>query len=150
MERRNLLDCDNREFEATTEARARFFKSIISMKEIKRVYIAGKVSGMLRRDCEAEFQKGVSYALLHFGSQIIVKNPLTLCSRKWGWLRCMIVCMNTLRRCDTVVMLPNWMYSKGAYVENMFARVTGKNIVYMHETQYIYTDYNKYIENLKS
>lgn len=111
-------------------------------KKYKRIFISGPVSSYLRNEedgwlrCYNAFQ--LTEEKLHRqypGAKVV--NPMDLCDPKWCWLRCMIVCLRQLRKCDAVCMRPQWINSRGSRLENGFAIRWGKDIL-MEAGEYIH------------
>ncbi|MBO5217501.1 MAG: DUF4406 domain-containing protein [Alistipes sp.] len=93
----------------------------------RRIYIAGKISGLDYMRVVQKFHTA-EVRLRHQGYTTV--NPTRLCREWWSWLRCMVVCIWHLVRCDDVYMLTDWRDSKGARIEYRIARILGINIIY--------------------
>lgn len=96
-------------------------------RQMEKVFISGKVSGLPYAYAQERFNRAAS---LFQGCG--VHNPVKLCKPTWSWPRCMIVCLWHLMKCDTVVFMDNWQDSRGARIENRMARLLGKKIIYMN------------------
>lgn len=97
-------------------------------KEI--IFISGKITGLNYNYAWHKFAAAEKY-LTRMGYRVI--NPMCLCEKGWSWLRCMAVCLWNLLRCDSIFMLENWEYSRGARIEYRVARLLNKNIIKQNE-----------------
>ena len=96
------------------------------MRQPKKIYIAGKVSGLIY---DIAYQNFLN-AETDLKSQGATINPMRICKAHWSWLRCMIVCVwNLTLMCDRIYILNNWHKSKGARTEVWFAILFGKEIL---------------------
>lgn len=88
------------------------------MEKVKRIYIAGKVSGLPWIEVSMKFG---SYQKLikNQGHSPIV--PLDLCDKDDAWHIAMRKCITALILCDEVHFLPCWKDSPGARMEHMVA-----------------------------
>lgn len=93
----------------------------------QKLFISGRVSGLKPDTVRKNFSK-VERKYRDIGYDVV--NPTKICSRDWCWLRCMVVCLYALYKCDIVYMIPNWKKSRGARIEHLFARILGKGIHY--------------------
>ncbi len=87
---------------------------------MKRVYIAGKISGLDYELVKVKFTDA-NTLLLFLGYTPVT--PIFLCKAHWNWWRCMAVCLWNLAQCDYIFLLPDWNNSKGARIERKFARL---------------------------
>ena len=101
---------------------------------VTRFYIAGKVSGehygkVVRKFDNAEkyIREVVGYGDLQVG-RVVVFNPIDICDQNWCWLHCMLVCLQYVAVSKVVVLLPDWRDSRGARIEERFARLLHKTI----------------------
>ena len=90
----------------------------------KKVYIAGKVTGLDKDKAERNFQLA-ERLLLEEGFEVI--NPLKVVSVKaqgWNtpWNEAMKHCIEALVGCDFLFVLYNWKDSKGACMEVELAK----------------------------
>ena len=88
-----------------------------------KAFISGRVSGINYEYAKRNFKK-VEKVLVKQGYEVV--NPTTLCKKEWSWLRCMIVCLWHLIKCDAVYFLRNYKNSKGAMIEYKIAKILGK------------------------
>ena len=93
---------------------------------MKKIYIAGKVSGEPIAECTMKFgmmQKQVEE--LGF----IAVNPLEVVGTwKITWYQAMKKCIRALVDCDGMVLLPDWPDSTGAKIERQLAEDLGLTI----------------------
>lgn len=101
----------------------------------RKVYIAGKVSGLPMDEVRAKFA-AVEERLRQEGA--IVFNPakevathLLLNPRRANWLDEMRFCLSELVWCHEVHFLPDWKESRGATLEHEVAKGLGLTIVYV-------------------
>lgn len=86
--------------------------------EIKRVYIAGKISGM-ETQAAIEFQTAEDL-LLKLGYEVV--NPMKLPhEHDKSWESYMKECIKFLVDCDHIYLLDNWSQSTGAKIECQLA-----------------------------
>ena len=90
-----------------------------------KIYIAGRISGIKYETAKKNFRKAEKI-WKERGYEVV--SPIKLCKKKWSWLRCMIVCLWNLRKCDSVYFMPNSCESRGARIEFWFAQKWGKFI----------------------
>ncbi len=85
-----------------------------------RIFISGPVSDVVARSgyeaCRVGFANA-ERALRTRYPEAVVQNPMDLCGKDWGWLRCMVKCIGALRTCDMMVQLQGWEESRGARME---------------------------------
>lgn len=101
----------------------------------EKCYIAGKVSGLEYADVERKFA-AAAFILARRGYEPI--NPTKLCNPKWGWWRCMAVCLWNLLKCDCIFLLHDWSDSRGARVEKKLAEFFGIRFIEMPITDRLY------------
>lgn len=85
----------------------------------KKIYIAGKVSGLPYAQCSMKFGKH-EQILRTQGHEPIV--PLNLVNRTDSWETAMKKCIAALVTCDEIHLLPDWMDSNGAIMEHDLAK----------------------------
>ena len=94
----------------------------------KKVYISGPITGTddyMERFARKEAE------LTEEGC--IVINPAKvnrMLPDETGYGEYMMMCLEMMRMCDSVCMMDGWERSNGARFEHMFAKITGKDIVY--------------------
>ena len=92
---------------------------------INKVFISGRVSGIKYENAKKAFAKREK-KLIRVYNEVV--NPIKLCKQDWSWLRCMVVCLWNLIRCDAVYFMRNYTKSKGCKVELFVARLFNKCI----------------------
>lgn len=86
---------------------------------MKKIYIAGKVSGEPIAECTMKF--GMAQKEIESQGYIAV-NPLEVVG-DWNitWKEAMKKCLTALIDCDAVILLDCWTQSKGAIIEQKLA-----------------------------
>lgn len=97
---------------------------------MRKIFISGKVSGLDILEARALFRMANMYLLSRYCHCTCV-NPMEICHRDWSWIHCMVVCIWDLRKCDTVAFLPNWKDSRGSRLEYRFAKLLGKEMIFL-------------------
>ena len=93
---------------------------------MKKVYIAGKISGME----EEAFGLFVQAEILLIKKGYEVVNPMKLPHKHdKTWESYMKECLTEMMKCDLIYPLPNWNESKGAKIEMELARELGIKII---------------------
>jgi hypothetical protein len=65
-------------------------------------------------------------------ANITVINPVTICSYRWSWRRCMAKCLWSLVfNAKAVAVMPDFKDSRGAKIELAIAILTGKEIIWL-------------------
>jgi len=96
---------------------------------MKRVYIAGKVTGLPFTGVVKKFAQAQS-EIEDLG--FIAVNPITVVNDSGcDWNKAMKLCINALLECDAIIMLPCWRESKGALLEMNIAINFGMEIMFM-------------------
>jgi len=110
--------------------------------KMKVVYVAGKYSDTSKAKVEENIVKAskVSWKLMYAGfapicphknsahwENYISKEPE---EQKKFWKLVLGIDLAIIKKCDTLYMLDNWKDSKGAKVEERYARLIGKEIIY--------------------
>jgi len=105
------------------------------------IYIAGKVSGADLEETKRKFQEAEDWiwewltyekddTVFFFKIQNII-NPTRLgLTFKDSWLKCMIICIYNLLKCNAIYMLSDWKDSDGACIEYWIAKKLGYKIYY--------------------
>lgn len=96
---------------------------------MKKVYISGKISGLPRKEAEANFKRAEKY-LRKLG--FVTYSPLCL-PKGFEWEDYMFIDLAVLNRCDHIYMLKGWEESKGARIERRYAIENGKHVIYESE-----------------
>jgi hypothetical protein len=88
-----------------------------------RIYIAGKVTGTPIEETTNKF-KSWKQAIESMGFEAV--NPLEVVNN-WNtpWEQAMRMCVAALVGCDAVFLLPDWMDSRGALIEQRIAQEMG-------------------------
>lgn len=98
----------------------------------KRIYIAGKISGLSQDVYTKNFAQAAEY-LKEKGHVPI--NPVDTSHLELPYSIQMEVCKLLLASCDAIYMLSNWSDSAGAKQERHWAEVAGKLILYQEEEE---------------
>jgi len=90
---------------------------------MKKIYIAGKVSGEPIAECTMKF--GLAQKQIEDKGYIAI-NPLELVNDwKMDWKPAMKICITALFDCDAVLFLEDYTKSKGALIEFGLAKSLG-------------------------
>jgi len=84
----------------------------------KKIYIAGKVSGLPRAETTMKFGS-YEKKLMEQGHTPVV--PLNFCLHKEAWHTAMRKCLKAMLECDEVHLLHDWNDSPGAQMEREIA-----------------------------
>ena len=101
----------------------------------EKIYISGAISGLPRQDVEKKFNDA-ELLLLARGYEVV--SPL-----KKGipydapWEVHVAIDILLLISCDSMYLLPDWKYSKGATLEKNIAELLGKNMIYEETTVFV-------------
>lgn len=99
---------------------------------MKKVYLSGKIAGLPEEEYRDNFAQASIAALDFFpGEQVTIVNPAELPAIHNSWADYLLRDLMLLKDCDAIVMLPNWMQSKGAMTEHAFACGMGIDIFYL-------------------
>ena len=94
---------------------------------MKKIYIAGKVSGEPLAGCTMKFgtaQKEVESQ----GFEAV--NPLAVVGNwQTPWQKAMRLCLHALIDCDAVLLLNDWQDSRGAMIEQKLAQDLGIKVL---------------------
>jgi nucleoside 2-deoxyribosyltransferase len=85
------------------------------MKRVKKIYIAGKITGLPIEEAMANFEKAEKM-LTERGHKVV--NPMKLPhNHDKEWESYMRECIIELLKCDGIYLLSNWAMSRGACME---------------------------------
>ena len=85
---------------------------------MKRIYIAGPMSGLPDFNYPALNAKAAELRALGFHVENPAENPAPHCG---SWLGYMRLAVRQLSTCDAVYLLPGWSKSRGACIEHQLA-----------------------------
>ena len=86
---------------------------------MKKIYIAGKVTGEPIEVCSQKFAEAQQF-YEKLGFEVV--NPIKLVNDfNTPWKEAMEICLAALIKCDAVVLLNDWEDSKGAKIERQLA-----------------------------
>jgi len=97
----------------------------------KKVYIAGKISGLPKGEYMGRFED-VEFTLTIRGHKAL--NPCKIVPQHLDYEDQMAICMRLVEIADVVFMLDNWKDSNGAKREHAHAEALGKQILYQDIT----------------
>jgi hypothetical protein len=97
----------------------------------KKVYIAGKISGLEVADYMKRFGD-VEESLANEGH--IVLNPLRIVPQNLEYNDQIAICLRLVEIADFIYMLDNWRESRGARIEHVHAEILQKKITYQDIT----------------
>lgn len=101
------------------------------MKNNKRVYISGKITGLPIEVATDKFNKAVTQLELHGWDNENIVNPMTLThDHDLSWENYMRVDLIALLKCTHICMLKNWHTSKGANIEYNLAKDLNLTIMF--------------------
>lgn len=80
----------------------------------KKIYIAGKVTGLSRIEASQKFGK-IEKQLTEEGYEVV--NPLSLVDFHDTWENAMRICIKALMDCDEAYFMPCYQESRGARIE---------------------------------
>lgn len=96
-----------------------------------KVYLGGKVSGLEPHEFHAKFEKCREEIRGHVPEDCEILIPVDLCNDDWDWDTCMNVCLQHLKECDLLVLMNDWVDSRGAKEEHAFAKQNNIPIWYI-------------------
>lgn len=103
---------------------------------MKRIYIAGKITGLKRMEYIHRFLHAEGVLVEEFE----VVNPIFIERLKldndWHRDAIMEICKVLISTCDAIYMLSNWESSPGARMERDYAKSLGLEILYEQEDKY--------------
>lgn len=94
-----------------------------------KVYIAGKITGLSVPEYRAKFNACKEKVKKIYPNAEIV-TPIDLCPDDMSWGDSMEICLNEIKKCNTIYMMNDWQDSKGATVEHIVAKILDINIEY--------------------
>ncbi len=95
----------------------------------KKIYIAGKVTGLPQQEVVAKFAKA-KQEIEGMGFEVV--NPIEVVNDfATPWNEAMKLCIAALLECNAVVLLPCWKSSKGARLEKDSARSFGMELLFL-------------------
>lgn len=92
-----------------------------------KIYIAGKISGLDRKEAEANFLRAEE-VLTKMGHKPV--SPYGKGSYRWSWEENMKVVLKHLLDCEGIYMLSNYTDSLGAMVELDLAKKLNMHVMY--------------------
>jgi len=87
---------------------------------MKRIYIAGRITGKNYRGVHAEFTKAKHFLLSQGFDEVV--NPVEIVPPGTGWTDSMLILLPYLATCNYMALLPGYEPSNGAMCEYYFAR----------------------------
>jgi nucleoside 2-deoxyribosyltransferase len=102
-------------------------------KTNKKIYIAGKVSGLTEEYCKKRFGQAKKF-LIQKGYEAV--SPIEHTNADTEYKKCMYICVKLLKDCDGIYFLSNWQNSNGAKIEFQVATImqqANKNFKIMFE-----------------
>ena len=101
---------------------------------MKRIYIAGKITGLTREAYTARFAK-TETKLSRAGYTTVNPVYIDMFNLSDGMYRdaIMEICKILISTCDAIYMLSNWENSPGARMERYYAKSLGLEILYEQE-----------------
>lgn len=86
----------------------------------KKIYIAGKVTGLQQQEVVDKFAKAQN-EIEEMGFEVV--NPINVVKDfDTSWNKAMRICIAALTECDAIALLPDWSNSKGAIFEYEISR----------------------------
>ena len=103
-----------------------------------KLYIAGKISGLPKKEYKANFNKAEK-SLRKLGHEVV--NPTKLPhNHDQSWESFMKEDLTEMLKCDAVILLHNWRDSMGAQIERKVASLLNMKIydltIFLHEPTY--------------
>jgi hypothetical protein len=102
---------------------------------MKKIYISGKISGLPENEVKEKFDKA-EREMLERGYEVV--NPLKKAiPYSASWQIHIAIDIILLMGCDAIYLLSDWIYSRGASLEQKIAETTGKEIIYQQTPYYL-------------
>ena len=102
---------------------------------MSKIYISGQITGLSFDEVSAKFEKA-EIALKERGYNVV--SPLkTGIPYDAPWEVHVAIGILLLISCDSMYLLPDWKYSKGATLEKNIAELLGKNMIYEETTGFV-------------
>ena len=90
------------------------------MSDLKRVYLAGKVTGITYKVAKRKFAAAKQF-LLSIGFDEVI-NPIDIVPCGTSWTESMLILLPWLATCNYIAILPGYETSNGVMSEYYFAR----------------------------
>ncbi|NJM14034.1 MAG: DUF4406 domain-containing protein [Bacteroidales bacterium] len=104
--------------------------------DIKKVYISGKITGLLEPEAKQIFAN--AYNMLEgFGYQPVNPFDVAPFTHGWAYENYLVKGIEGLLQCQAIYMLHNWGNSKGARIEYAIARELGLKIWFEEDLEII-------------
>lgn len=109
-----------------------------------KIFISGPVSLPAKEKgydtVKRMFQNTAEQCMRQFPDALIW-NPMENCKPSWSWIRCMLKCLNALRKCDAVCFMSGWISSPGSRIEHRVATLLRKQTL-VHVGGYVHLVYD--------
>lgn len=106
------------------------FIELYSRSSDKKVYIAGKVTGVKRDIAESKFNNA-SKICIKLGLDPV--SPLDIVPSSADWKMAMKICITELLKCDAIYVMSDYEDSPGAMMEYQIAKTLGLQIINIEE-----------------
>lgn len=93
---------------------------------MKRIYLAGPMSGLPHMNYPAFNQEAARLRALGYEVENPAQNPAPSCKTWQGYMRMSVV---QVASCDAVALLPGWHTSRGACIEHRLALDLGLRLL---------------------
>lgn len=97
------------------------------MPRKKKIYIAGKVTGLPRQETMTKFRTAENQLAQEYWQVI---NPTLLINEDEDWDSAMKTCLEAVADCDAIYMLSDWQDSRGATLEHTKAKELNLQVLY--------------------